>query len=293
MPSIEFHPLPGLGVLRLDGGDAVAFLQGQVTADLGLLAPGTSTLAGWCSPQGRVIALLRLGIAEGGVIAVLPRELCAAVADRMRRFVMRSRVSIADLTGDLGCAGLDCHDPGALDALPPPEAGATLLRLTGSRALLIGNPGALARQAAGLPVAAAGDWEARSIALGEPEVVAATSEAWVPQMINLDLLGAVSFTKGCYPGQEIVARTHHLGRIKRRMFRFRVAGTPVPEPGTVLLNGQARVGEVVRSIQHGDGGELLAVVNLDAAGTVLATETGLTCSPEPLAYAVAEAADAP
>jgi folate-binding Fe-S cluster repair protein YgfZ len=113
-------------------------------------------------------------------------------------------------------------------------------------------------------------------------------------MLNLDLLGAVSFRKGCYPGQEIVARTQNLGRIKRRLFRYRVSGAMLPAPGDVLHLGQARVGEVVRSASHAGAGELLAVVSLEAASVALtATDAAITCSPEPLPYTVPEAPEAP
>jgi len=285
-----FQPLPDLGVLSLRGPDAVAFLQGQVTADLRLLEPGHSVAAAWCSPQGRVVALLHVTRTTDGLLCVLPRELAATVAARLARFVMRSKVTVSDDSGALGVAGVTAPEPGA----PAAARDATVLPLPGGRSLLVAPPAVLQSIAAALPPAASGTWEAGCIRLGEPEVYAATSESWVPQMLNLDLLGAVSFTKGCYPGQEIVARTQHLGRIKRRLFRYRVSGGPLPAPGQALCLGQAKVGEVVRSARSGDADELLAVVNLDAAGVGLADEAGaVTCSPEPLPYAVPEAASAP
>lgn len=292
MHPIETHTLTSLGVIRVEGPDAASFLQAQVTADLRGLAPGTSTLAAWCSPQGRVIALLRIGPFADGYLAVLPRELCGSVHERLRRFVLRSRVAIIDASADLTVVGISGREPGALDALPP-HGELAVLRLPASRELLIGTAEPLGAATAGLDPAGDDAWEARCIAEGEPEVYSSTSESWVPQMLNLDLLGAVSFRKGCYPGQEIVARTQNLGRIKRRMFRYHVAGPSLPEAGAALFQGKSKVGEVVRSVRRATTAQLLAVVSLDAAGTGLTDETGeVTCSPEPLPYAVPEAGEA-
>ena len=293
MHPIEIHALTSLGVIRIDGPEAASFLQAQVTADLRGLAPGTSTLAAWCSPQGRVIALLRIGPVADGYLAVLPRELCGSVHERLRRFVLRSRVAITDVSADLAVVGISGREPGALDAVPPPHGELVVLRLPASRELLIGTAEALRAATAGLDPAGDDAWESRCIAEGEPEVYASTSESWVPQMLNLDLLGAVSFRKGCYPGQEIVARTQNLGRIKRRMFRYHVAGPSLPAAGAALFLGKSKVGEVVRSARRASTAQLLAVVSLDAAGVGLTDETGeVTCSPEPLPYAVPEAGEA-
>jgi folate-binding protein YgfZ len=292
MHPIEIHALTSLGVIRIDGPDAASFLQAQVTADLRGLAPGTSTLAAWCSPQGRVIALLRIGPFAEGYLAVLPRELCGSVHERLRRFVLRSRVALTDVSADLAVVGISGREPGALDALPP-RGELAVLRLPASRELLIGTAEPLSAATAGLDPAGDDAWEARCIAEGEPEVYASTSESWVPQMLNLDLLGAVSFRKGCYPGQEIVARTQNLGRIKRRMFRYHVDGPSLPAAGAALFLGKAKVGEVVRSARRASAAQLLAVVSLDAAGVGLTDESGeVTCSPEPLPYAVPEAGEA-
>ena len=286
MQHVRFHTLPALGAIRFEGPDATTFLQAQLTADLRLLGPGRSGLAAWCSPQGRVIALLQLTPLEEGWLAILPRELSAAVADRLRRFVMRARVVVSDLSEELVVAGVSGGESGSFETCP----GVTTLRLTVERDLLAAPAGRLRDALAGVPPADDGAWDLDCIRLGEPQVFAPTSEHWVPQMLNLDLLGAVSFHKGCYPGQEIVARTQNLGRIKRRLFRYLVTDGPPPAPGTALCHGTARVGEVVRTATRGEVGELLAVVNLDAAGVGLTDEGGtLTCSPEPLPYAVPEA----
>lgn len=290
MPDLEFHELPGLGVIRLAGPDALSFLQGQVTADLRSPEPHVSTLAAWCTPQGRVIALMRVAPHADGLLAVLPRELCGSVAGRLARFVMRAKVKVTDASAELAVGGVCGTATGSVEA----AEGVCSLRLPAGRECLVGTPERIAAVTAGLRRGAAGAWESACVAQGEPEVYAVTSEAWVPQMLNLDLLGAIGFRKGCYPGQEIVARTQNLGRIKRRLFRYHVAGATLPAPGEALHLGAARVGEVVRSASTAGAAELLAVVSLEAAGLGLTDASGtVTCSPEPLPYAVPEAEDAP
>ena len=289
MRPIEIHILAQLGVIRVQGPDASSFLQAQVTADLRDMPAGTSVLAGWCSPQGRVIALPRIGPVADGFLAVLPRELCAPVGERLRRFVLRSKVTISDASEDLAVAGISGRDPGGLETLGPLPGELAVLRLPSSRELLVGSTTQLDAAAMGLTPAGADAWEFRCITEGEPEVYASTSESWIPQMLNLDLLGAISFHKGCYPGQEIVARTQNLGRIKRRLFRYHVTGPSLPAAGAALFLGRTKVGEVVRSVRHAATAQLLAVVSLEAAGVGLTDEAGeATCSPELMPYEVPE-----
>jgi folate-binding protein YgfZ len=130
------------------------------------------------------------------------------------------------------------------------------------------------------------DWLAADIAAGLTQVTAATSEQFIPQMLNVDLLGGVSFTKGCYTGQEIVARTHHLGRVKRRSMRFVLPPGAPPAPTSSLLLDGAKVADVLMAAEQPDRVELLAVTNLDAADKPLTTEDGRKVEPHPLPYAV-------
>jgi len=286
MTELRFHALPDLGVVSFSGRDALAFLQSQLTADVAKLTAGAALPAAWCTPQGRVTAFLWLVCHGDGALAVLPRELAPGLAQGLARFVMRAKVTVRDESAALAVAGLAGHVPAALDAAPGPQDGLLFARLPTSRALLIGTAGAVAVYGEPLAAGSATDWRAAAIRQGEPEVTAATSGEWIPQMLNLDLIGAVCFSKGCYPGQEIVARTHHLGRVKRRMARFHAAGPVLPVPGQPLYEGASKVAEVV-SCAAGTPAELLAVVNLEALGRGLRDESGrVSCSPQELPYAV-------
>ena len=132
------------------------------------------------------------------------------------------------------------------------------------RILLTGSRAALDAALAAVQRTDPADWERACIEDGEPWITPATAALWLPQMLNLDLLGAISFTKGCYTGQEIVARTQNLGRIKRRTLRYAIAGGEPPAPLTALHNDGVKVGEVLQSARVGSGSELLAVVALEA-----------------------------
>jgi tRNA-modifying protein YgfZ len=293
--------LPGFGVLRIAGPDAVTFLQGQLTQDIALLADGRTLLAACCTPQGRVIALPRLRQTDVAIYALLPSDLLSRVATHLRKFVLRAKVEIlqaADLsvgaiiTGE--AAGAQAHrgfDEAATTQSPVALSGSTEVvsfQYAAGREVIAAPAGAW-RSISGLSPGhpsprTASDWLAADIAAGLTQVSAATSEQFIPQMLNVDLLGGVSFTKGCYTGQEIVARTHHLGRVKRRSMRFVLPPGAPPAPMSSLLLDGARAADVLMAAQLPDRVELLAVTSLDAAGRLLATEDGRQAEPCPLPY---------
>jgi folate-binding protein YgfZ len=276
-----------MGALAFRGPDAVRFLQSQLTADVTQLAPGAALPAAWCNPQGRVLAVLWLLAAPDGLLALLPRALAATTAEGLRRFVLRSKVAVTDESDGLQVAGLVSPAEGGLEGLAVP-AGLVIGRLPGDRAWAVGTLDAQESLRPGLAAHSEAAWVALSVRRGEATVLPPTSGEWIPQMLNLDLIGAVSFTKGCYPGQEIVARAHHLGRVKRRMARYHVIAGPLPASGQPLFIADEKVADVVITAP-GDPAELLAVVNLDALGHPLTDASGsLVCGPRPLPYAFPE-----
>jgi tRNA-modifying protein YgfZ len=271
--------LDALGVLRARGPDAVPFLQGQLSNDLTRLAADRALLAGYHNPQGRVIALLRvLQLAPGDLLAVLPRELVPTVITRLSKFILRAKVKLVDesqswrITGLLAAgpdtlaaaAGLDAALPATVDSVAHIGDGlAVRVAEQPSRWLLI-SP------AAQLPLASAAAvapqiWQRLAIAAGEPQVYAATSEEFVAQMLNLDALGAIDFEKGCYTGQEVIARAHYRGRVKRRLQRFVTRAPRGLEPGDAGTLADGRAFRIVDAAQLPDGRcEFLAVVPLIA-----------------------------
>jgi tRNA-modifying protein YgfZ len=293
--------LPGFGVLRIAGPDAGSFLQGQLTQDITLLADGRTLLAALCTAQGRVIALPRLHQTDAAIYALIPADLMSRVATHLRKFVLRAKVEIlqaADLhvgaiiTGDAaGTHAQRAFDDAAMTQSPVPLSGSTevvTFQYAAGREV-IAAPAAAWRSISGLSLGRPSprthsDWLAADIAAGLTQVFAATSEQFIPQMLNVDLLDGISFSKGCYTGQEIVARTHHLGRVKRRTMRFHMAAGPAPAPLSHLLLDGVKVADVLLAAEVDDGIEMLAVTNLDAAGKVLRLDDGRDAEPRPLPY---------
>jgi folate-binding protein YgfZ len=279
--NAEARVLESLAVVRCHGPDAVDFLQGQLTCDVARLPLGVTQLAACATPQGRVIAILRLVRHGDAIDALLPAELAPALITRLRKFVLRAKVEIERLEG------------WSVALLTPDRA-----RSPTSTASTHAEPASLAfqhpdgRLVVARPASSIADptaenrWQAADIAAGLPQILAATTEHFVPQMLNLDLLDAISFTKGCYTGQEIVARTQNLGRIKRRTLRYAIAAAEPPPPLTALHHDGVKVGEVLQSARVEGGCELLAVVALEARDRPLRTATGHTATPLPLPYGV-------
>src|SRR6516225_12414803 len=290
--------LDALGVLRARGPDARSFLQGQLSNDLTRLATDRALFAGYHNPQGRVIALLRvLQLAPGDLLAVLPRELVPAVSARLSKFILRAKVKLVDdsqswrITGLLAAADQDAEGsaadpadatvvaalPTAVDAVAHiADAVAVQVAERPSRWLLL-TPATRSPPAGGATVPAPEIWRRRAIAAGEPQVYGATSEEFVAQMLNLDALGAIAFDKGCYTGQEVIARAHYRGRVKRRMQRFvTVPGQQPLEPGDAGELSDGRAFRTVDGVMLADGRcEFLAVAPLEAGETDGSPHAGL------------------
>ncbi len=272
--------LPHLGVLRVTGADAHAFLQGQLTADVRRLATDAPLLGAYCNPQGRVISLASWFTQGDAVLGLLPQELVAPTLERLRRFVLRAKVQLAAAGPDLAVYGF-ADERGARGAgLEPPtapsriaQAGAiTLLRADAHspRLIAVGERAQLAAVAgeAAAPDATAAwraGWDLADVRAGWPRVHGETSELFVAQMLNLDLLDGISFAKGCYTGQEIVARTQHLGRIKRRTIRVELP-TGEYRRGEPLRLPDGRSGRLLTVAAAGGAIEALAVMTLASAG---------------------------
>jgi tRNA-modifying protein YgfZ len=278
--------LSHLGALRFSGADALSFLQGQVSNDTQRLAENTPLLAAYSTAQGRVLALIYLLPHSSGVIAILPREILGATLDRMRKFVLRAKVKIEDASDSLVVAGRS----GAIAGYAEHDGvGVAPVGHDANRCWVIGSPEKIPA-----PVDAAAarriedDWRLADIRAGLPQIYAATSEAFVAQMLNLDLLDGISFTKGCYTGQEIIARTQHLGRIKRRLFRLSLpSGTW--KVGQALRLADGRQGRLTEVIESAGRTEALAVLSVEAGaagGAETPVEPSVNAVELPLPYSL-------
>jgi len=299
---LESVELDELGALRIAGTDAARFLQGQLSNDLGRVSAERSALAGLHNPQGRTIALLRIvQLAPNDLLALLPRELAAPVASRLSKYVLRAKVKVTDesqswrITGLIACglgAAAEPHSPeGASEPLAAyPVAAGEQRRLGESVVVCVGEqparylliaPAAEAQAsdpaASGLPHSMPTRrevWRQLDIMAGLPQVYGATSEEFVAQMLNLDLVGAIAFDKGCYTGQEVIARAHYRGRVKRRLQRFRSRGPLDLRPGDSGELADGRAFKVVEAVRLDDGRcEFLAVAPLPNTEPELSTSS--------------------
>lgn len=299
-------PLAHLGLIRAQGDDAQTFLHNLLSNDVSGLGASDLRRAALCTPKGRMLADLLLWRDAEGVVLQLSADLLPPILKKLSMYVLRSKVKLADVSESMSCIGLSGPQAAALlrqQGLPQPdpmqqqafEAG-TVLGLDAQRyEIVIATDKAAALwqilQTGAQPVGIAA-WRGLDIAAGIPHIVAATMEEFVPQMVNYELIDGVSFKKGCYPGQEIVARTQHLGKIKRRMYRAHIAidklapGDPVYAPET----GEQACGTVVLAAPSARGGlDLLLVVQSSCVATGeihLGTPSGPVPQILPLPYVV-------
>ncbi|MGV3628231.1 MAG: YgfZ/GcvT domain-containing protein [Betaproteobacteria bacterium] len=261
--SVVSQYLPQYSLLRFSGADAQSFLQGQLTCDVAALQPGNSTYGGYCTPKGRLLATFLLWSAGGTYTMLLPSVLAEPIRKRLMMYVLRAKVKVEDITADHACVGVHGADAAQGLAAAPDRLhgvverdGVTVISLPVARYLTV-MPRTQANLADGNDA-----WSGLDIAAGIPFITPATQEEFVPQMVNLDLIGGLSYSKGCYPGQEIVARTHYLGRLKQRMYRASVAALAVPGDKLYCAElGDQSAGMVVTVAPATDGRhEVLAVM---------------------------------
>ena len=307
--AVACDALP-LALLAVTGLDAATFLQGQLSSDVAGLAPDACQHTSYNSPGGRMLAnfvLWRAGTGPAdGFRALVPEDIAEAVRKRLAMFVLRSKVTLADLSP--GFARIGVGGPGATDAVRAALGAAPavfaverigeteILGLPGPRYVVVTpGDGAAAVAAALAPHATPAGfdaWQWLTIRAGVPVITAPVQDRFVLQTANWDVLGGVDFHKGCYTGQEIVARTQYLGRLKERLFAFHAPESAIA-PGERLYStafpGQA-CGTVVNAAPAPGGGcDLLAVLQLAAAasGDVrLGAPDGPALIALPLPYAV-------
>lgn len=252
--------LPQLGVLMVTGPDARSYLQGQLTVDLDKFQSERVQLTCCNSPQGRVQAVMWMIGRSDGIALLLPATMIDSTLARLRKYVLRAKTKIEVAThlqvGALPRTALPAEVTLANDRDHRQLAAVSFFNLPAHDDVVVLGPLALASDADNEH-----RWTQGYLRAGLPQVYPETHEAFVAQMLNIDLLGGVSFEKGCYTGQEIIARTHFRGMVKRRMFLFQSAGSPPPR-GARVLAGEQHAGDVVDAVATENGCELLAVISL-------------------------------
>ena len=285
-----FCALTDYGLLAFSGEDAPAFLHGQLTSDVASLEPSCTQYSGYCSPKGRLLATPLLWRLEKEILLQLPASLLEAIQARLSRYVLRSRVKISDATSRYllyGVAGEAAPALLKMFAKKSPtsphevvsEDGLRIAHLPGDRYLVLAAPDCPERVTASLREHAQAKnddyWARLDIQSGIPMIRSETQEKYIPQMVNLDAIGGIAYTKGCYPGQEVVARTHYLGKLKQRMFYVHLTTIEAPRRGDPLFSAQFGADQASGAIldttpAEDEGYDALAVIQTSAvsAGAV-------------------------
>lgn len=255
-----FMPLSQLGILQVEGDDAQSFLQNLLTNDVTALDINQSQLSGFCNAKGRLFALFLLVRRQQAYQLILPKLMCADLQQRLSMYVLRSKVTISDQTDNLVCIGLTGNneqtDPPIIQL--PNNADRYLCICTPDQADKIYH--SLLEQQ--WQSTSETHWDLLDIADGLPMIFPESKEKFTPQQVNLDLVDGVSFKKGCYPGQEVVARLYYLGKPSRRMFLAEAQTNNLPNIAqeVTIENGDI-AGHVVR-VQRKDENTLQLLLSL-------------------------------
>ncbi len=264
----------GLGLILVRGNDAADFLQNQLSNDIYRLDESRFQLSSFSTPKGRMLGVFRVIRVSNGYLLVTARAMVLPLLERLYRYILRADVALADATGHFARISLQTDKPEIIaHASLAPEPGTTfqdekivslqLEPLGSQRRYLVFSLDADAAialwqtLAEHLAVTGFTSWRLADIRAGLPTIYPSTAEEFVPQMANLNALGGISFNKGCYPGQEIVARMQYLGKLKRRMFLAELDTAELPRPGDdLVVAGKPEVdgsGKVVDAEFDGDG----------------------------------------
>lgn len=261
-------PLSHLGVIRVEGEEAAAFLHNLTSNDVKKLAPGAVHWNSLSTAKGRLLASFLLWRDDAGYGLILAEELAAEIAKKLSMYVLRAKVKVRDASADFALLGM-LGDAGELADLAParildlPQDARRILVLPTEQLETVWTA-----LSARMPVAGTSAWILADIAAGWPWITKATQDEFIAQMVNLELLGGVNFQKGCYPGQEIVARTQYLGKLKKRMYRAELVSDEAVLPGQDLYApafGEQSCGKLVTVAEAGAGRHaVLAVLQMAA-----------------------------
>jgi len=300
--------LSQFGLLQVSGEDAQGFLQNLLSNDIRDTDSGRAQLSSFNNAKGRMLASMLIWKQGDDYLLQMPRGLCEVMRKKLTMYVLRSKVKIADISDERVCIGLSGDKAlaavqGLYADLPADGmsvaqvADATLIRRDARRVQIVADVARATEiwQALSATAAPAGSpcWDWLDIRAGVPFILPQTQEAFVAQMVNFELIGGINFKKGCYPGQEVVARMHYLGKAKRRMYLARVMTDAAPLPGDKVFSAADPAqpcGEVVNAAQAAHGGyEMLVVVQTETADAFpvhLGALTGPRLEFETLPYAL-------
>ncbi len=275
----RLHPIHHLSVLKVTGSDAAKFLNGQITCDTSNISTAKGNLGAYCTAKGRTISTFLIIKKEDFFLLILPTDLLEPVKKRLQMFVMHDDVQITDCRDFYCLFGLNNQNPDATSLDLPEQVFSSTenksvqwlrMSLEQNRYIAIAD----AEHAidcwtellenSNFIAASSYEWQYQDMVSGIPWLTTETTEQYIPQMLNLDQLQGISFSKGCYVGQEIVARTHYLGKAKRTMYLGECDSIEAIAPGTEIISFQntepQSVGKVLSSQTHENRTALLIVM---------------------------------
>lgn len=257
----RIYPIAHLGVLTVAGKDSAKFLQGQITCNINDITDIKSSLGAMCNPKGRAITTFLLVKNADAFLMILPQELLASIKKRLQMYVLRSDVTLTDSSDELCLIGLSygASQPGEVLDFTTSRQENIVVNLQNRCLIIVKADNAQKfwseQVKLGYQPEDSAQWCYLDIISGIPWLIAATSEEFIPQMLNLDKLGGISFTKGCYTGQEIVARTHYLGKAKREMFLAECDALASPEPNSIIIDDSADTEQVIGKVLCAQNGQ--------------------------------------
>lgn len=260
----EHQIINNLSILKFTGADTLSFLQGQLTNDLNALSSSWQ-YSGYCNPKGRLLALFQLWRDGDDFYATIDTSILEATLKRLRMYVMRSKVVIEEIA-NATFIGDVAGENNKVERFQLDIDGPVHTLHFGDRSLLIDFSGAL-KGASGT------SWQQAIIRAGEPNININNAELFVPQMVNLDLLDGINFKKGCYTGQEIVARMHYLGKLKQRMYVCELDGDSAS--GEKIMTDNKAAGNIVSASEN----IALAVIRREFLDHELTTDSGAKITP--------------
>lgn len=262
----QVFPLAHLACLTISGNDASTFLQGQITCNINEVSESQSTIGAMCNPKGRVITTFLLVKTKDDYVMVLPVELLEIVKKRLQMYILRSKVTIIDMSYELCLTGVYDKDIPAQTLFATHQLDIIEVNL-GHRHLIIAQSEKTLQLwnqhlQQGFQAANSESWIYLDILSGIPWLGVKTTEEFIPQMLNLDKLGGISFNKGCYTGQEVVARTHYLGKSKRAMFLAEYDNPDTPEANEPIIDDSTGEEQTVGNVLLTQKDRMLIVLQL-------------------------------
>jgi len=287
----KFIVLDKTSTIKVEGDDRVQFLQGQLTQDINLISQNKALYAGFCNPKGRVLAFMLCYLNHESIHIQIDSSVQEFILQKLRMYILRSKVSLNLVNETFTCIGFVGSKALLAKKIQPPKNyldiiqsdGIMIMRLgiDDDRYQLMGETSKIndfmKLNFSEYSSMSLDDWNNLNILDGIPEIYPTTQEVFIPQSLNMDLIEGINFKKGCYTGQEIVARTHYLGRVKRRMYRAFIKSQVDLNPGDQILNKNGEeIGQLVRSAkQNGDKTNMLIELIVDQAHDALFIKSNL------------------